>query len=69
MRSYKEFKESLTKEQKRKSQEMYDKAMKGLEGPPILCGPEGRAQANGTLKEYYKKCAKYVKKINLKYWD
>jgi len=63
-----ELEKLMTPEQKKKAKEMYDKYY-GIpygDKKPILCGPEGRAQANGTLDEYYKDGEKYLKEVDLK---
>lgn len=57
----------MSEDQKKASKEAYDKCMKGLDGPPIFCGPEARAMNEGpeALKKYYEENAKYVRKVNI----
>ena len=67
MKSYKEFRASMSKKKKEESYALYKECKAGLEGPPIYCGPEARARAKGkeALSAYIADCAKYVKKINI----
>jgi len=66
-----ELEKLMTPEQKKKAKEMYDKYY-GIpygDKEPILCGPEGRAEAKGTLKEYYEDGEKYLVEVDLEDWD
>jgi len=68
-----ELEKKMTPEQKKKAKEMYDKYYGIPYGnkEPILCGPEGRAQAKGpeALKAYYADGEKYLVEVDLEDWD
>ena len=71
MKSIEQLRASMSKRQKRNADRMYKKAMKGLDGPPIFCGPEARAMAEGpeALKAYYADCSEWLKPIDLASWN